>query len=282
VKTLLLLVLVGVTLLVTAVVSPGVAGVLGGRFPLGRVFDRVFTIGVAIAIVAAWRRLDLGTARDIGFVRDGWRRWLGCGFAAGAIGVGAGLALAWIAGAAVPALRYAAGKTVTKALSGLGAAAAIGVGEEFLFRGVLLRRLRMDIGKVPGLLVTTAIYAMVHVLRSGAGGGGDWAGFARMRALFAPLADGTAVPAMLGLFGLGLLLAALRLRTGSLWPAIGVHMAWVAMFRVGRLFVALGREPAWAVGPGWPPLIGGAAGGLALVVTAFLLRRALRTGIRAG
>ena len=147
---------------------------------------------------------------------------------------------------------------------------------------MLLRRLRLDLGARAGLLLTTAIYAMVHVLRSGAGGGGDWAGFARTRALFAPLADGTALPAMAGLFGLGLLLAALRLRTGSLWPAIGVHMAWVAMFRVGRLFVALGREPAWVVGPGWPPLVGGAAGGLALVVTAFLLRRALRTGIRAG
>lgn len=281
-RTLGLLGLVAVTLLVTALVSPQVAAALGGRYPLGRVYDRVFTIGVAIVVVTAWRRLDLGTARDLGFVRDGWRRWLARGFVAGAVGVAAGLVLAWLAGGAVPALRYPMGKTAVKALSGIGAAVAIGIGEEFLFRGVLLRRLRADVGAMPGLVLTTAIYAMVHVLRSGAGGGGDWAGFARTRALFAPLADATAVPAMLGLFGLGLLLAGLRLRTGSLWPAIGVHVAWVAMFRVGRLFVSLGREPAWAMGPGWPPLIGGAAGGVALIVTAVLLRRALRAGVRTG
>jgi hypothetical protein len=60
------------------------------------------------------------------------------------------------------------------------------------------------------------------------------------------------------------------------WPAIGVHAAWVAVFRVGRLFFDIRRRPAWLVGPGWPPLVGGAAGALALVATALLVRAWLR------
>ena len=53
--------------------------------------------------------------------------------------------------------------------------------------------------------------------------------------------------------------------------SIGIHTAWVAVFRVGRLFLAIQREPAWLVGPGWPPLIGGVAGWVAIVITSALL-----------
>jgi hypothetical protein len=69
----------------------------------------------------------------------------------------------------------------------------------------------------------------------------------------------------------------LRRHTAAVWVGVGVHAAWVAVFRVGRLLFDLRREPAWLVGPGWPPLIGGAAGLAALCVTtvvaALLLRR---------
>src|SRR5439155_1445843 len=77
-----------------------------------------------------------------------------------------------------------------------------------------------------------------------------------------------AVPTVAGLFGLGLLLAVARLRTGSLWVSIGIHAAWVSVFRVGRLFFAIRHEPVWLIGPGWPPLVGGVAGWLAIAVAA--------------
>src|SRR5437899_3257200 len=88
--------------------------------------------------------------------------------------------------------------------------------------------------------------------------------------------------AVVGLFGLGLLLAVARLRTGSLWVSIGIHAAWVSVFRVGRLFFAIRHEPVWLIGPGWPPLVGGVAGWLAIAVAAGVLwsrgRRAIRGG----
>jgi len=48
------------------------------------------------------------------------------------------------------------------------------------------------------------------------------------------------------------------------------------VFRVGRLFFDIRQRPAWLVGPGWPPLVGGAAGALALVATALLVATWLR------
>jgi len=278
VKTLGLLVLVLGVLAATTVASPWVAGVLGPRFTFGRVYDRVFEALLVIGLVLAWRRLDLGSPGTIGLGRRGAGRWLAVGLAIGVAGLGVGLVAAWAGGALVPALRFPPLKTVRKALLGLAAALAIGTGEEVLFRGLLLRRLGRDGGRVFGVVATAALYAIVHQMRAQGGKvpPGIEAGLARTASLFSPLANPVAWPAVAGLFGLGLLLAAARLRSGSLWLPVGIHTAWVAVFRVGRLFFDLRRRPAWLVGPGWPPLVGGAAGFAALVVTAVLLGRAVR------
>lgn len=277
-KTLGLLALVLGVLAATTVASPWVAGVLGPGFTFGRVYDRVFEALLLIGLVLAWRRLDLGSPRSIGLDGRGAGRWLIVGLGVGAAGLGVGLAGAWAGGALVPALRFPPVKTVRKALLGMAAALAIGTGEELLFRGVLLRRLGRDGGRAFGVVATAALYAIVHQMRAQGGKAppGIAAGLARTASLFSPLADPLAWPAVAGLFGLGLLLAAARLRSSSLWLPIGIHTAWVAVFRVGRLFFDLRRRPVWLVGPGWPPLVGGAAGVAALLVTAALLGRAVR------
>src|SRR5215468_10306400 len=74
------------------------------------------------------------------------------------------------------------------------------VGEETLFRGVLLRRLSADTGRVAGVLLSTALYAVVHALRPG--GAPDayaWAGVERTLALLAPLGNPGALPSIMGL-----------------------------------------------------------------------------------
>jgi len=178
-------------------------------------------------------------------------------------------------GGVVPALRFPPGKTLRKALLGLGAALAIGVGEEALFRGVVLRRVRRDAGEAVAVVATTLVYAAVHVIRARGGAGAlhAWSGVEQTLGLFAPLASGSALPQVLGLALLGFLLAVARLRSGALWLPIGIHAAWVAVFRVGRLLLDIRPTPAWLVGTGWPPLVGGAAGWIAIGVTAVLLRR---------
>ena len=278
-RTLGLLGLVAAVLVATALASPwvawGVAALAGRPFTFGRVYDRVFEVLLAASVLVAWRRLDLGGAAEIGFRRRGWARELGRGVAIGVTGLAVGLTLAAVFGGIVPALRFPPGKTLRKALLGLGAAVAIGVGEEALFRGVILRRIRRDAGEAIAVGATTLVYAAVHVIRTRAGGGPVhvWSGVAQTLGLFAPLASGAVLPQLIGLSLLGLVLAVARLRSGGLWLPIGIHAAWVAAFRVGRLFFDIRATPAWLVGTGWPPLIGGAAGWIAVGVAAVLLRR---------
>ena len=193
-RTLGLLGLVAAVLAVTALASPwvawGAAAVVGRPFSFARVYDRVFEVLLVAGVLASWRRLDLGSATGIGFRRSAWARELGRGFAIGLVGLAVGLALATLLGGLVPALRFPPGKTLRKALLGAGAAVAIGVGEEALFRGVVLRRLRRDAGDALAVAATTLAYAAVHVIRarSFAGPVHAWSGVAQTITLFAPLA----------------------------------------------------------------------------------------------
>jgi membrane protease YdiL (CAAX protease family) len=281
VKTAALVGLIVGLLAVTTVLSPPVATALtelGFTFRFSRVYNRVFEVLLVVAILLGWRRLDLGGPEAWGLRRPGWARDLRVGLGIGFAGIGLALAVAWIGGGVVPDLRYDVVKTIRKASAGLVGALLVGVGEEVLFRGVLLRRFALDLGPRAGLLVTTVVYAVVHGLR----GGGKitasdwWAGWARTSSLFAPLADPHVWPGIVGLFGLGLVFAIVRQRTGSLWVPIGIHAAWVGVFRVGRLLFDIRQRPAWLVGPGWPPLVGGLAGAIAIAATCVLVRRFLR------
>lgn len=256
-------------------VTWGVSALFEKPFTLSRVYNRIFEVLLIVGVLVWWRRLDLGGPRDIGLARPSWATELGRGLALGLAGLAVGLFVCWLFGGLVPDLRYPGVKTVRKALLGLGAAVLIGIGEEALFRGVLLRRLMRDGGKWLGIAATTAIYAVVHTIGHARWRAPitAWSGVEHTLALFAPVASREELPALLGLTALGMLLVAARLRTGSLWTPIGIHAGWVATFRVGRLFFDIQPGPAWLVGTGWPPLIGGATGFIALAVTAILLVR---------
>ena len=278
-RTLGLLGLVAAVLALTALASPwaarGAAAVMGRSFSFARVYDRVFEVLLVAGVLTSWRRLDLGSATGIGFRRQAWARELARGLAIGLAGLAVGLAVAALFGGLVPALRFPPGKTLRKALLGVAATVAITAGEEAVFRGVVLRRIRRDAGDALAVAATTLAYAAVHVIRarSFAGPVHAWSGVAQTITLFAPLASGAALPQLLGLALLGWLLAVARLRSSALWLPIGIHAAWVATFRVGRLFFDIRPTPAWLVGTGWPPLVGGAAGWIAVAVAAALLAR---------
>ena len=122
----------------------------------------------------------------------------------------------------------------------------VATGEEALFRGVLLRRFTADMGRVGGVLLTTAIYAMVHALRPGGSNEAyPMAGIDRTVALFAPLGRPECrARACSGSSASGSCSRVARLRTGGLWLSVGIHAAWVAVFRVGRLVLDIRKTPA--------------------------------------
>src|SRR5207237_564083 len=105
----------------TAIATPWIAWGLGPRFTYARIFDRVFEASLLIAVVLAWRALDLGDAASIGFRSREAARDVGRGFVFGFVGLAVGLGLCALWGALAPALRFGAAKTLRKAVLGLAA-----------------------------------------------------------------------------------------------------------------------------------------------------------------
>ncbi|MFM7333939.1 MAG: lysostaphin resistance A-like protein [Tabrizicola sp.] len=85
----------------------------------------------------------------------------------------------------------------------------IALSEEWMFRGILFRALAIRRRIWPALLITSVVFGSVHVLN----------GFT-----YSNLTQSSvqAVAAMMT----GLLLGALLVRTGSIWPSVVLHMVW--------------------------------------------------------
>lgn len=173
--------------------------------PLGRAFDAPtgegLAAGIVVAGLAALGMLALGGMQIHGFAGDS--------------------------------------ATLTRAgLAWLGANIAVGIAEEFTFRGYLLQTLARSIGFWPAALAVTALFVAMHYF-------------------FKP---GENVYDVITLAGLGLALCYSLLRTGTLWFAVGFHVAFDFMqffvigtpnggqVPVGRLFDVGFDGPAWLTG----------------------------------
>ncbi len=123
------------------------------------------------------------------------------------------------------------------------AALLVSVLEELVFRGILLQHLQRASTPMIGMLLSSALYAVVHVKH-------------------APFAMGTFLD-LVGLFLLGCVLAMTYAKTGQLYLAIGLHASLAYGVRVDKLFIEF-PEPSWLGGtsrivnglPGWLALLG--------------------------
>jgi uncharacterized protein len=108
------------------------------------------------------------------------------------------------------ALAYAIGMPPPRAVAFLALnTILVAVSEEWMFRGILFRAMSARRRVWPALLLTSVIFGSIHVLN----------GFT-----YANLSQSTvqAVAATMT----GLLLGALMIRSGSIWPSIALHMLW--------------------------------------------------------
>jgi len=131
------------------------------------------------------------------------------------------------------------GSTIaTSTLAWLGGCLLIGIAEEFLFRGYFLQTLWKAIGFWPASAVVAAIFAGVHYL----------------------LKPGENFWDIVALLSFSIVCCYSVLRTGNLWFAVGLHVAYDFMqlfvigtpngghFPVGRLLDASFNGPAWLTG----------------------------------
>ncbi len=159
-----------------------------GQPPIPQVLALVLMLG-AIGVFG-WRGIGLGRAVP-GTARLMWLPWLYLPL----------FALAMLAAGGAPPLAVLLPMALVMLL--------VALSEELMFRGLLYPALRQRLRVWPAIWTSSALFGAVHLLN--ALRHGDWA------------ASGTqAVTAT----GTGLLLIALRLRRGSIWPAVLYHMLW--------------------------------------------------------
>ena len=236
-------------------------------------YDRVINMIVgpllAVAVIGsiaiAGRRLDRRPfAEFTGPVDRSWWRHLGLGFAVGAVLMAivfvVELAAGWIAVTGSLTVNLA-GLPLGQALTfPVVKALCVGPYEEFLSRGYHLRNIGEGLNLRAGIIVSSAVFALLHLTNEGA----------------------TAM-STLGLFVNALLFAAAVLLTGRLSTAIGLHMAWnifegvvfgfpVSGDKEGASLVAIQQlGPRWLTGGDFGPEAGVIGIGASLLGIALLV-----------
>jgi membrane protease YdiL (CAAX protease family) len=154
--------------------------------------------------------------------------------------------------------------------------------EEPLFRGLLLGLWLRSAKPLTACLGTSLIFAFLHFLEPPAGmsianPASAFAGFELLGKLLFHFTDPRFfVTDFATLFGVGMILAMARVRTGALWFSIGLHAGWVVAFKACNLLLKpVSDHPLrpWGVGEN---LRSGLLPLLALIITAVICHFVLR------
>lgn len=209
-----------------AMAAHGIVPSLAG-FPFFRFFSRILQISALVLLWPTIRWLRIGSFAELGLERNPHgRRDL-------AVGIAAALGPLIVLGIGYYALEiYKPSNDFrwVQLLRALGTGAVVGVVEEFLFRGVLLGLAMRYIGRLPGLVVISFVFAIVHFLKPRAEITEVhwWSGFELLgSAIDNRIPMSLVIAGGIALFVIGLILGAVTMRTHSLWLAIGLHAGWV-------------------------------------------------------
>jgi len=263
-----------------AVIAPFAATALaaaGYRFPFPRIFDRV-VMATTAATMALWAR----QLRVVPLLRRGFADPLGnLGCAARGLAVAAAaLAILLVLGA-ISGGRDAmgVGQALARAPKYVVSAILIALIEEGFFRAFVLGGMLEDFGRSGALAISSAVYALAHLVRSPARfyltGFDAAAGFHNLGASIAQLAHPlAALPALVGLFLLGLALGEAFILTGSVYFSAGLHAGLVIGVKLWPYGSAPdAAAPHWVAGYGRPALVTGAAAwAISLAVIALMPR----------
>ncbi|HVU07158.1 MAG TPA: CPBP family intramembrane glutamic endopeptidase [Verrucomicrobiae bacterium] len=243
--------------------------------PFHRFSDRAFLILALVGIWPLLRALGAKSWREIGLVAPyGQSAKLFGGLLLGffSLAILAGMAIGF--GIRPFAHNLAAHKITDMIFSALATAAIVATLEEILFRGGIFGGLRRVLYWPFALLISSAIYALVHFLqRAEWTGAVKWdsglillpqmlAGFANFHAL---------VPGFFNLTLAGILLGLAFQRTGNLYFSIGLHAGWIFWLKIyGAITTDAPRTVIWFWGTG--KMIDGWLAFFVLVATLIVLK----------
>lgn len=134
---------------------------------------------------------------------------------------------------------WTAGRIAQKIAMALFFSLLIGVGEETLFRGLLLTQLRRNLGLFTAIALSSMYFAALHFLKSKTTITYSeltlTSGFKLMAEAFANWLNPEIIGALIALFVVGAFLAAIRSRVPqSLGLCIGCHAGWVWQIKISK------------------------------------------------
>jgi membrane protease YdiL (CAAX protease family) len=268
--SLTLIAALGLALAAAVIIAPVAAmavTVAGLRFPFPRIFDRTVMVTSFVTLLLFARRLKLldFLRQGFGTVRVGFRQTVsGLALATGAIA-------ALFVLAAIVSGNMRGSMIAISALRYMPAAVLIAIIEEGFFRAFLLAGIEGELGSSGALLASSAVFALVHVVRSTARfyltGFEPLAGIQNLTACIERVIQPEVGPSLLGLFLLGLVLGEAFILTRRAYCSLGMHTGFVLGAKTWRI-AAGGAIPRWLAGPGAVPLIAAPA---AWVISAIML-----------
>jgi uncharacterized protein len=259
---------------------------LGFDFKFHRVASRIAMLTLLAGFVFVARRLDVADKASLGYgvPRAEFLRSLGGGLLLGAVSMLPVLATMVLLDMRElrPQFAPSAGHWAVLALTGLATGLVVALIEETFLRGAMLTAIAREAGFVRAIVLTSLVYAATHFIgrhRIPADQVSWHSGLDMLAGTFASFGHfGDIVDAFLCLFGVGVLLGLVRVRTGNIAASIGLHAGWVAViFMVRETSMRNPAGPAtWLLSDydgfiGWMVLAW-------IVVLAFVLARLYKKG----
>lgn len=200
------------------------------RAPFARVENRALLIVAILGVFFYVRASGIRRWADVGFDprRIRWGR-VGAGFVVGFVSLAAVCGIALAAGARTLTPRTP-GQLAGQLVGALATAVVVAVIEELLFRGAIFGGLRRAMPWVGALVLSSAIYAIVHFMARPANPPEiDWLSGLRVlpTMLAGMLEPGGLVPAFLNLTLAGVILGLAYYFTGDILLSIGIHAGWI-------------------------------------------------------
>ncbi len=227
-----------------------------GVYDFGKVMRRIMMVVALIVFIVFRKSLRFGTLVSSGLkIRPGAFRQFLLGLSLAVLSILIYYGIGLISGAWIIHMDYdSAGVIILKIVEYALIACLIGVMEEIFFRGFLLQSFMENMSVPMAVFVCSLIYSVLHFFRADvfvSTGFQPFVGFVTMAQFFKPIFFEffKHLPAIIGLFLVGVVLSYAFIRTKSLYLSIGLHSGMVFMVKADTMFLSRIREKlGWLFG----------------------------------
>jgi uncharacterized protein len=227
-----------------------------GVYDFGKVMRRILMLVALIVFIVFRKSLRFGKLISSGLkIRPGFFRQFLFGFSMAVLSILIYYGIGLISGAWIIHMDYdSAGVIILNIIKYALIACLIGVMEEIFFRGFVLQSFMENMSMPVAVCVCSLIYSVLHFFKADvfvSTGFQPFVGFATMAQFLKPLFYHLVkhLPAIIGIFLVGVVLSYAFIRTKSLYLSIGLHSGMVFMVKADTMFLSRMREKlVWLFG----------------------------------